>query len=81
MINILENGSTFLLAKRPLSYLELDNGHTYVPVVRHDLSIVEVANEDVAGLLMKQCGCCDAYFKCFVTASQEQVDLWKSPTD
>lgn len=80
--NILENGSTFLVAKKPIQlYTPLDNGHTYVTTVRHDLSIVEVATEDVPGLLLKRCGCCDAYYTCFSIASSEQVALWKSPLD
>lgn len=81
MTDILANGSTFLVSKRPISYISLDNGHNYVPVIRHNLNIIEVADEDVPGLLMKQCGCCDAYFKCFSVANQDQVDLWRSPEE
>jgi len=82
MGDILANGSTFLLLKRPITlFIELDNGHNYVPVVRHDMSMVEVANEDVPQLLVKKCGCCDSVYTCFTVASQEQIDLWRSPLD
>jgi hypothetical protein len=82
MGDILANGSTFLIQKKPMPvYIELDNGHNYVPVVRHDMSLVEVANEDVAGLLLKKCGCCDSVYTCFDIATPAQIDLWRSPSD
>ena len=82
MGDILVNGSQFLIGNKPIQlYAALDNGHQYVTSVRHDLSIVEVANEDVQQLLNKRCGCCDSYYSCFRLASQTEVDLWRSPVE
>jgi hypothetical protein len=82
VINILENGTTFLAANRPLVlYAELDNNHQYVSTVRHSLSIVEVANEDVNNMLHKKCGCCDAVWTCYRVATIPEVDMWRKPTD
>lgn len=80
MTDILANGSTFVAGNRPMPYYkELDNGHKYAWVVRHDLAMAEVATEDVPQLLEQRCGCCDSIYRCFHVASPAEVDLWKSP--
>ena len=79
MTNILSNGTTFLVANRPIAlYFELDNEHQYATTVNRDLSIVEVANEDVHNLLSKKCGCCDSVWVCFRLATEAEVAMWRT---
>ncbi len=81
-MDILAKGSTFLVVNKMIPiqiFVDLGNEHQYLTTTRHDLSMVEVANEDVAQMLTRQCGCCGSEYRCFRIPTQAEIDLWKSP--
>lgn len=80
MTNILAGATTFLTLNRTSQiFFPLSNDHQYVTTIRHDLAIVEVANEDVESLLHRRCGCCDQTYVCFHISSEAEIALWRSP--
>lgn len=49
----------------------------YLSIVRNNISLMEVDDDDVALFLSKKCGCCTNEKPCFRIATEEEITRWK----